>query len=144
MIRCTIGWIALMLIVGVSPAVYAKCLVNDSDFATTEGGCKDLDTGLVWSPDFRGIPGATNGDGIPASGSPDFCERILDSYPAGNGGYTDWRIPTVAEVEEAIANGLKSHLDFFSDGRPDDGVYRWTGCTKKIKRDYHRYAVRYC
>jgi hypothetical protein len=67
----------------------------------------------------------------------------LDSYPNSNGGYNDWRAPTVGEINEAIANGLNSHLDFFGDGRPTDLVYRWTACTKKSKARTYRYAVRY-
>jgi hypothetical protein len=67
----------------------------------------------------------------------------MNQIPANGGGYTDWRFPTVAEVQEAIANGLNSHLDFFQNGNPDDGVYRWTACTRKIKSLIHRYTIRF-
>jgi hypothetical protein len=143
MIRWTLGWTVLMLIVGVSSAVHAACLVNDSDFNSTAGGCKDLSTGLVWSPDLRaftGGPGSSPG----LSGSFDgWCNQELNSDPAKGGGFTDWRSPTVGEVTEALANGLYSHLDFFLDGTPDDSVYRWTTCTTKVKGTLHRYKVRY-
>jgi hypothetical protein len=143
MIRFTIVWIALIPFVGMSPAVHAACLVNDGDFTTADGGCKDLNTGLVWSPDLRaftGGPGSSPG----LSGSFDgWCNQELNSKPANGGGFTDWRSPTVGEVNEALANGLYSHLDFFLDGTPDDSVYRWTTCTTKVKGTLHRYKVRY-
>jgi hypothetical protein len=143
MIRCTINWTTLVLIVGVSSAVQAACRVNDSDFNSADGGCKDLNTSLVWSPDLRaftGGPGSSPG----LSGSFDgWCSQELNSDPAKGGGFTDWRSPTVDEVTEALANGLYSHLDFFLDGTPDDSVYRWTTCTTKVKGTLHRYKVRY-
>jgi hypothetical protein len=67
----------------------------------------------------------------------------MDNFPDANGGYTDWRAPTVGEINEAIANGLNIHLDFFRNGTPNDFVYRLTGCLKKIKKQTYRYAVRY-
>jgi hypothetical protein len=127
----------------------AACVVNDADFTTAGGGCQDLGTGLVWGPDMRAqglaFP-STTGVGIAACASciQDACDRNLNQQPQG-GGFTDWRAPTVGEVQAALANGLNSHLDFFNDGgaTPDDGAYRWTACTKKVKGANNIYAVRY-
>jgi hypothetical protein len=114
--------------------------VDDTAFTTAGGGYKDLSTGLVWSPDLRALGGGStgvSGDGVQQS-----CNNFLNDVAAG-GGYTDWRPATVGEINKALANGLNTHLDFFLNGSPDDGVYRWTACTKTIRGDFHRYAVRY-
>jgi hypothetical protein len=136
-----IVWTPLMLILGASSAVNAKCLVNDSDFNTAGGGCKDLDTGLVWSPDLRAL-GASN-LGVSSANPNSECDLFLNQKPANGGGFTDWRAPTVGEIESALANGLDSHLDYFLNGSPSDFVYRWTNCKTKIKGVPYRYKVRY-
>jgi hypothetical protein len=130
-----------MLTAGMCPAVRAKCLVNDSKFTTADGGCKDLNTGLVWSPDLRAFGASSVGQS--GSGSPIICNEFLNQNPANGGGFTDWRMLTVGEIETALANELNSHLNFFLNGNPDDGVYRWTTCTQKIKGKLHRYMVRF-
>jgi hypothetical protein len=73
------------------------------------------------------------------------CNDFLNRVPANGGGFTDWRAPTLGEVQEALANGLNSHLDFFNDGgaTPDDGVYRWTACTKKVQGAWNNYKIRF-
>ncbi|TWU28461.1 DUF1566 domain-containing protein [Bythopirellula polymerisocia] len=117
----------------------AQCVVDDDYFSTEDGGCKDLFTGLVWSPDLRGITGNPNAQGVAA---PDFyCERagIMNPY----NGHSDWRVPTLGEVEEAVANGLNFHLDFFLDGGPDDGSYRYTTCSIKQRGVRLWYAIRF-
>jgi hypothetical protein len=143
MLRFKIVWTALMPFVVMSPSVQAACLVNDSDFTTADGGCKDQNTGLVWSPDLRAFTGGPGTSPALSGSSDNWCNQELNSNPAKGGGFTDWRSPTVGEVTEALANGLYSHLDFFLDGTPDDSVYRWTTCTTKVKGWLHRYKVRY-
>jgi hypothetical protein len=140
MIRCTIGWTFLMLIVCASPFSRAACLVDDADFTTASGGCKDLGTGLVWSPDLRALGASSAGQ---SGSNSTVCNQFLNSNPANGGEFTDWRPPTVGEIAAALGNGLNSHLDFFLNGNPDDGVYRWTACTQKIKGKLHRYIVRF-
>jgi hypothetical protein len=132
-----------MLVVAASTAVHAKCRVaDDRDFATAGGGCKDLSTGLVWSPDLRAFDGISD-EGQAQNSGQLICDQFLNSNLANGGGFTDWRVPTVGEIQEAIDNGLNSHLDFFLNGSPDDFKYRWTACTKKIKRFTYRYIVRF-
>jgi hypothetical protein len=69
------------------------------------------------------VPGST---GL-VPGADRNCAYFRD---ANYGGFSDWRGPTLKEVQTALANGLHSHLDYFDDGgvTPDDGVYRWTSC----------------
>jgi hypothetical protein len=143
MLKYRVGFAVLLAGCWCSP-VLAACVVNDADFATAGGGCKDLNTGLVWSPDIRVFD--INGLGVYSSNADDaICNQFLNNRPANGGGYTDWRVPTLGEVQEALANGLNSHLDFFLDGgaTPDDGNYRWTACKKKVKGHLHTYAIRY-
>ena len=73
-----------------------------------------------------------------------WCNGNLKTQPEG-GGFTDWRAPTLGEVQQALANGLNSHLDFFNDSgtTPDDGKYRYTACKKKIQGAYNTYAIRF-
>jgi hypothetical protein len=138
MTRFKTGWV-LLLIISMSPAVHAACRVDDDDaFASTDGGCKDLSTGLVWGTDIR-IWGFPNG----TAQNYNYCNDLMNQNPANGGGFTDWRVPTVEEIHDSLANGLNSHLDFFLDGSPDDFKYRWTACTQRIKGISYRYMVRF-
>lgn len=113
-------------------------MVDDGDFASQDGGCKDLSTGLVYAPDVRALG---HDDGVSLSNPQLYCDSWFNGINFG--GHNDWRVPTVGEIEEGLANGLNSHLDFFLDGSPDDGEYRWTSCTKKVKGRNNRYAIRF-
>jgi hypothetical protein len=143
MICRTVGWTVLMLIVCVSPALHAACLVNDGDFTSTGGGCKDLDTGLVWSPDYRAH--VNYSEGLSAFFPQSYCDHFNSDASMG-GGFTDWRVPTVGEIKIALTNGINSHLDFFLNSSPDDFKYRWTACSRLVKgrtwRNY-RHMVRF-
>ena len=126
------------------PVAPAACLVNDANFSSADGGCKDLSSGIVWSPDMRGINGGYNAGYTSAYAQLDACDRWLNNHPNG-GGHTDWRLPTLAEVQAALANGLNSHLDFFNNGGAtlDDGAFRWTSCQAKQKGRFYSYVIRY-
>lgn len=75
------------------------CRLNDSLFATADGGCKDLQTNRTWS-----------------RGSWDTAGHLTFSYYKNwcadmtQGGYTDWRMPTVTEVQT-----LAAHETFYQD-----------------------------
>jgi hypothetical protein len=131
----------MLAVYGASSGALGGCLVEDDDFTTADGGCKDLNTGLVWSPDLRAFGGSQ--EGMAQNNNQDMCNLYLNEVPANGGGFTDWRPVTVGEVQEALANGLNSHLDFFLNGSPDDFKYRWTACTKKIKGIPYRYMIRF-
>ncbi len=123
----------------------AKATAND--FVTEDGGCKDLDTGLVWSSDTYSAGSGTSS----RLNSEELCDDLI-AAPEG-GGYTDWRLPTLGEMESAIANGLNDHLDFFYPGNfpddfpewdgpdPVDHRYRWLLCSDIIDGTYLR--IRY-
>jgi hypothetical protein len=123
-------------------SAFGACRVDDADFASADGGCKDIETGLVWSPDLRGVT-PIGGDGLvnPTSNLQSYCNGYLNSVSYG--GFSDWRVPTLGEVEVALANGLNSHLDYFLDGSGDDGDYYWTACEKRVKGIINNYNIRH-
>jgi hypothetical protein len=121
----------------------AVCAVNDANFTTADGGCKDLTTGLVWSSDVLGLAGV--GSPTSSNGSPTVCNYYFGATPEA-GGFTDWRPPSVGEVQAALANGLASHLDFYyaAGNQPDDGKHRYTSCNApKIRGATPKYVIRY-
>lgn len=118
---------------------YSQCVFDSVAFASEDGGCKDLKTGLVFGPDTRAI-GVTN----PEGGSGIFPEGdCMDMNQMNYAGYSDWRLPSIGEVEEALANGLQFHLDHFLDDGPDTGEYRWSSCVAKIRGVNSRYKIRF-
>ncbi len=122
-----------------SCSTMAACAVNDGAFATADGGCKDLISGLVWSSDLKGFAGPSS-----SSGSQQDCDTLGSRVEGG--GFTDWRTPTVGEVQRAVVNGLSSHLDFYYDDgvQSVDGEYRWTRCpAPKVRGASSLYAIRY-
>lgn len=105
----------------------AQCNVH-ANYSTTEGGCLDLTDGLVWSQrsastmtwhqavwdsnytnndpetweselnlthDLNGYPHADTQDGNIAG----YCHDLVES------GYSDWRMPTLAEIQSLSTNG---------------------------------------
>jgi Protein of unknown function (DUF1566) len=65
------------------------CLKIDSTFNTVDGGCKDLQAGSIWS-----------GKGsccIAYDAAVSYCGSLAE------GGFTDWRMPSVEELQALIA-----------------------------------------
>lgn len=84
-------------------------LPGDSwSWALAEGGLKDGDSGLVWS---TSLP---NWDWADYSYATSEVDNLQD------GGQTDWRLPTKAELEEAMAHGLEHHHTKI------DNYWHWT------------------
>jgi hypothetical protein len=81
---------------GEDPPLIHACVLEDEFFVTADGGCKDLRTGLVWSLQ---VPGAVSWDY-----TRDYGENLVE------GGFDDWRMPTVEELETAFANGAPTHF----------------------------------
>lgn len=76
-----------------------------ADWTWAEGGLLDLSTGLAWSQSQAGETGSWwtwNGAATRAAG---YVVNEFDD--AGNvvATYDDWRVPTVKELQTAIANG---------------------------------------
>lgn len=107
-------------------------------FASTEGGCKDLRTGRVWSRNS----GSRERGGTFYSFSPakSYCDNLVE------GGKTDWRLPTRVELKAGAANGAGTYVDAFwqvsGDGSPDFqyDFNKWSSTTYKGGK--YAYAVR--
>ncbi len=89
------------------------CAVEDGSFMTADGGCKDAATGLVWSSRNLG----EGGNGWYWQSAMGFAE---DSTEAG---YSDWRLPTIEELQAVIANGAEGHFSWEFNDDADNPVY---------------------
>lgn len=101
-----IMWVSgiAILAVGVPTVALAQshdCLVNDGAFATVPSGCKDLATRLVWSTEDC---------------CPSFALNVARCEALEEGGFTDWRVPTLAELEAAYLNGAPTHFEYCCTG----------------------------
>jgi hypothetical protein len=86
-------------------ALLSNCAVpDDASWQSTEGGCKDLQTGLVWTSDNTGswsfVPG---------------LDAALNSVESG---FSDWRLPSIQEAQAAIAHGAATHVDSYLASYP--------------------------
>lgn len=77
------------------------CILEDTAFMTAEGGCKDLATGAVWSAE------APIGNYAFAEA---YCADLVE------GGFDDWRIPTLTEMQEFCADGAYTHVQTGAPG----------------------------
>jgi len=97
-----------------SASAYGACVQEGVNFQTADGGCKDLQTGRVWSIDATKIHGVTYTRQLAMS----YCADLVEE------GYSDWRLPTLAEYQAAAANGAGDYLEL---AYPDTaGSWRWT------------------
>ena len=122
----------MTVIVGAFPNT---CAVDDAAFITSTGGCKQVSTGKVWS-----LPSTTTMTWMDAiwdstlaanaAADADDASRTNDYDPAtvltGNtdsstmnychalseGGKTDWRVPTCAEIVQLYAGGAGAKTHF--------------------------------
>ncbi len=93
------------------------CLVaDDVNFASVEGGCKDLTTGRVWSASGA----AQLGSYLNFYQAQEYCDTLDE------GGYSDWRTPTQEEQQAASANGAKGHINYNPPGGHKNGRARQT------------------
>jgi hypothetical protein len=103
------------------------CFNTSMYFVEAEGGCKDTRTGLVWSKlgtDWNGVWSWSK-----------WNERFRKVNHAG---YTDWRMPTVAELKQLADNdevvehgeGLFPTLYHV----PTFAIRTWSGESAKAKR----------
>jgi hypothetical protein len=88
-------------ILGVAALAFAAnpppgaCLTNDAAWTTANGGCQDQTSGLVWSS-LRNRSLMYNG---PWAYAVTDCDNLVE------GGYSDWRLPTLNECIQAAHDG---------------------------------------
>jgi hypothetical protein len=90
-IAATIGVLALALAADPPPIPGACANEEVGVWETAWGGCQDQITGLVWSANYTDLHGGT----LPWSMANDYCNNLME------GGFSDWRLPTPAEVQSA-------------------------------------------
>lgn len=71
------------------------CVGGDANWVTAEGGCKDLQTGLVWSL---------------SNCCSDWNTANQHAADLNEGGYSDWRLPSRAELETAASHLAAAQL----------------------------------
>lgn len=115
------------------------CLIEDGNFASVEGGCKDLKTGRVWSKN-AGAPDRTRSFYTYAP-AVSYCSNLVE------GGYDDWRLPTRDELVRVADNGAGTYLDVFVLQNGDNPINydsdfpRWSSTTYKKGRYTSAYTV---
>lgn len=105
------------------------CVVEDSNFITATGGCKDVVSGLVWSKDssaqmtwYKGVwdsyvaaaaPADSNdygrtSDYSESSDPSTYNDNDPDAYchSLTEGGYYDWRLPTQTELQGVFTRSI--------------------------------------
>jgi hypothetical protein len=87
-----------------------------NEWATGDGGTKNLYTGLAWL-DARGPSGSW------------MSWSYAQTYAANStlGGQTDWRVPTLAEAQQAAQNQMGAQGIVF--GAPNTLYWHWTSTT---------------
>ena len=79
------------------------CTLDDGAWSTnvTEGGCEDLATGLIWGMRWNNWNWANSNT------------NCADNE---EGGFTDWRLATRAEMHDAVSNDAAGHLSYAWNG----------------------------
>lgn len=120
------------VVFSVGQSLPGACLINDSQFRTQDGGCKDQSTNLVWSSvssnrmNWNDIiwdsqfPGASAPDADDYGRTNDYTEGQVSYFPTTTsssycknliqGGYSDWRLPTSAELSAAYGRSARDYL----------------------------------
>jgi hypothetical protein len=101
------------------------CLVEDANWMSVDGGCKDMTTGRVWSAAYSAEYHEI---------WPNFYEAQTICSDLVEGGYSDWRTPTLDELKAGYANGATGHIN---DGSPSGGKWSSTYGSKSKKTAYY-------
>jgi hypothetical protein len=107
----------LVVLAGLSAS--SDCLVEDSAFATTQGGCLDLATGLVWGTSTHDLGGNAIGNWQDAMTN---CDELVE------GGFSDWFLPSRTQALDVVAHGSATHLNIATS------FLWWTSTTKGGQR----------
>ena len=101
---------ALAAILGVAALAFAAdppppppgaCSLEDDGWATADGGCKDLVANKVWSLNVVDEEHRTLTWDLAVR----WCQARVE------GGYSDWRLPTIAEGQAAVQHNIAPHLN---------------------------------
>jgi hypothetical protein len=85
-----------------SPAFTCR-LPDDANFVSASGGCKDVRTNIVFGGSaYR----RTGGSWWTYNGAKTQCANLVE------GGFSDWRMPTKAELVSASQHGGVNYLDY--------------------------------
>ena len=87
---------------------YANC-VQEGHFVSSDGGCKDLQTGVVWGTSWW------LANGGPGVSFPNFFEATSYCSNLTEGGYSDWRLPSGAELLDASSNSAGYYVKMMTD-----------------------------
>jgi hypothetical protein len=97
------GALALIGLVAAASPVLA-------DWAFQNGGQQDLSTGLVWSQSQAAETGSWWTWPTSQTNAANYVTHDYDASGTVIATYADWRVPTVAELQTAIANGTMNQL----------------------------------
>lgn len=114
----------------------ATMLVFNAASQALEGGVKDPISGLVWTPSQTTI----NGSMLNFKSSVTFAANYLNYDLNAQGvltAYSDWRLPTLAELTAAHNHGILQSVNYASGFKAPAGTtitqYFWTADTRGSK-----------
>ncbi len=87
----------------------------------TEGGLKDLETGLVWGPNLRNVLGY-----FPTWNEAQDTAAGYVGYDDNGIAYDDWRVPTAEELQAAIQDNTMDQLVLLSPPGAVTNLLLWT------------------
>lgn len=99
------------------------CVVNDASFTTREGGCQDQAGNLVWSSRQIGTWTWAN--------TATWCGNLVE------GGFSDWRVPTLAELQAVDTHGAAAHLHDITV----NGQYFWSSTARGNRAWAHAFGT---
>lgn len=105
--------------------VMADCL-NEAPgaFESTDGGCKDIASGLVWSDHSTGVQ-------YSFSAGQKYCANLVQN------GYTDWRTASVAELESFYQDSMAlGQFPSFFISKGDPAMSTWSSELFNKKKAY--------
>ena len=101
--------------------IYMPAMASDRFVDNGDGTVTDTETGLMWAA-------MDNGEPINWSGARSYCQN----YSVG--GYTDWRMPTLAELATLYAPGAKNKRGYHMTKHIDTSAETcWTSDTRGYK-----------